>query len=84
MSFEVAIRLTEVLVGFAFVQQSIEHLASFGNERRLFAPRLLLAILVIIGFLVGSFIGTFADRIDTTRRDNTKKELDDIKTGFRA
>jgi len=37
-------------------------------------------VLVIIGILIGSFIGTFAERIDTTRRDNTIKELDEIKT----
>ncbi len=37
-------------------------------------------VLVIVGILVGSFIGTFADRIDTTRRDNTNKELEDIKS----
>ncbi len=37
-------------------------------------------VLVIVGILVGSFIGTFADRIDTTRRDNTKNNLDEIKT----
>ncbi len=50
MSFEAAIRLTEMLVGFAFVQQSIEHLRSHSNEQRLFIPRLLLAILLIVGF----------------------------------
>lgn len=36
-------------------------------------------VLVIVGLLVGSFIGTFSKRIDTTRRDNTKKELLEIK-----
>lgn len=36
-------------------------------------------VLVIVGLLVGSFIGTFADRIDSTRRDNTQKELEEIK-----
>jgi prepilin-type N-terminal cleavage/methylation domain-containing protein len=36
-------------------------------------------VLVIVGLLVGSFIGTLADRIDDTRRDNTKRELDEIK-----
>ena len=36
-------------------------------------------VLVIVGVLVGSFIGTFADRIDTTRQNNTKKELEEIK-----
>ncbi|MFV2005057.1 MAG: type II secretion system protein [Gammaproteobacteria bacterium] len=41
-------------------------------------------VLVIVGILIGSFIGTFASRIDTTRRDNTKKELDEIKTVLMA
>ncbi|VAW52584.1 hypothetical protein MNBD_GAMMA06-1144 [hydrothermal vent metagenome] len=41
-------------------------------------------VLVIVGFLVGSFVGTFAERIDTTRRDNTKKELDEIKKILKA
>ncbi|HEB81227.1 MAG TPA: type II secretion system protein [Gammaproteobacteria bacterium] len=36
-------------------------------------------VMVIVGLLIGSFIGTFAERIDTTRRDNTAKELLDIK-----
>ena len=36
-------------------------------------------VLVIVGLLVGSFIGTFSSRIDTTRRDNTIKELEEIK-----
>ena len=33
-------------------------------------------VLVLVGLLVGSFIGTFANRVDTTRRDNTIKELE--------
>ena len=36
-------------------------------------------VLVIVGLLVGSFIGTFAERIETTRRDNTVSELDEVK-----
>lgn len=36
-------------------------------------------VLVIVGLLVGSFIGTFADRVEDTRRDNTMKELEEIK-----
>lgn len=36
-------------------------------------------VLVVVGLLIGSFIGTFSDRIETTRRDNTKKQLEDIK-----
>lgn len=42
-------------------------------------------VLVIVGLLLGTFIGSFTGRIDATRRDNTKKELIDIKqalTGF--
>lgn len=50
MSLDEAIRLTEILTGFAFAQQSIEHLKSFANERLIFIPRLLLAVLLIIGF----------------------------------
>ncbi len=50
MNLDTAIRITEILLGFAFAQQSIEHLTSFTNERLLFIPRLLLAILLIVGF----------------------------------
>ncbi len=50
MSLNDAIRLTEILLGFAFILQSFEHLKSFSNERYLFIPRLLLAVLLIIGF----------------------------------
>ncbi|NOZ54432.1 MAG: HTTM domain-containing protein [Gammaproteobacteria bacterium] len=50
MSLDNAIRLTEILVGFAFAQQSIEHFTSAPNERRLFIPRLLLAALLIVGY----------------------------------
>ena len=41
-------------------------------------------VLVIIGLLLGSFIGTFSSRIDTTRRDNTNKELEEIKRVLKA
>jgi len=36
-------------------------------------------VLVIVGLLVGSFIGTFSDRIDATRRDKTITDLEEIK-----
>jgi len=49
MNLEAAIRLTEILMGFAFVQQSIEHITVFNNERRLFLARLILALLLISG-----------------------------------
>jgi len=44
-----AVRLTEILVGFAFAQQSIEHLKTHSPERFLFLPRLILALLLIAG-----------------------------------
>lgn len=50
MSLDMAIRLTEILMGLAFAQQSIEHLMAQAGERRLFIPRLLLAVLLIVGF----------------------------------
>lgn len=37
-------------------------------------------VLVIVGMLVGSFIGSITSRIETTRRDNANKQLEDIKT----
>jgi len=36
-------------------------------------------VLVIVGLLVGSFIGTLAGRIETTRIHNTEKEMEEIK-----
>ena len=50
MTLETALRLTEIITGFAFAQQSIEHLTSFRSERLLFFPRLILSLLLIIGF----------------------------------
>lgn len=49
MSLDEAIRLTEILVGFAFAQQSIEHFKSYANEQRIYLPRFVLAILLIVG-----------------------------------
>lgn len=39
-------------------------------------------VLVIVGVLVGSFIGSLTQRVETTRRENTKKQLEDIKTAL--
>ena len=50
MTLDMAIRLTEILLGFALAQQSIEYIKSFANEKKLFIARLVLAILLIIGF----------------------------------
>ena len=49
MSLDTAIRLTEILLGFAFIQQSIEHLSSFTIERRLFLARIILSLFLILG-----------------------------------
>lgn len=47
MSLVEAIRLTEILLGLAFFQQSIEHIKA---DAIIFLPRLLLAVLLIMGF----------------------------------
>lgn len=44
-------------------------------------------VLVIVGVLMGSFIGSLASRIETTQRNEAKKQLEDIKAailGFAA
>lgn len=48
MNLDLALRLTELLLGVAFMQQSIEHIASRA-QRSLFMPRALLAVLLIAG-----------------------------------
>ena len=49
MTLELAIRLTEIMLALAFLQQSFEHIASRG-ECGLFLPRILLSILLVAGF----------------------------------
>ena len=49
MSFEAALRATEILLALALVQQSIEHLALHRDERLLFLPRLALALSLLAG-----------------------------------
>lgn len=46
MTLDEAIRLTEILLAIAFIQQSLEHLC---DERALFAPRLALSALLLPG-----------------------------------
>lgn len=48
MSLDYAVRCTEMLLGFAFLQQSAEHL-SVPGERRLFLPRIALSLLLMAG-----------------------------------
>jgi hypothetical protein len=49
MSLDYAVRCTEMLLAFAFLQQSAEHLCVPG-ERRLFLPRIALSLLLMAGF----------------------------------
>ena len=47
MSLELAIRLMEVLLGFAFIQQSLEYIAVLPKMRLIFITRIVLSILLI-------------------------------------
>ncbi|MFK5915092.1 MAG: HTTM domain-containing protein [Woeseiaceae bacterium] len=49
MLLDNTIRLTEILIGFAFIQQSVEHLVGSIYERRLFLIRIIFSVLLIIG-----------------------------------
>lgn len=51
MGFEFAIRLTEILLAFAFIQQSIEHLyIAKGAERFIFLSRIFFSIALMFSF----------------------------------
>lgn len=39
-------------------------------------------VLVLVGLLLGSFIGSITQRIETSQRENTKKQLEDIKAAL--
>jgi hypothetical protein len=52
MNLELAIRLTEIMLGLAFIQQSAEHLVAPRVTQRLFVPRIVLSILLIVGLWV--------------------------------
>lgn len=49
MSFEAAFHLTEILLGFALLQQSAEHLAGERDARLLFSMRTVLSLLLMLG-----------------------------------
>jgi hypothetical protein len=49
MILEVALRWSEILAGWAFLQQSAEHLTAPAKERRLYILRMVLAFLLITG-----------------------------------
>lgn len=50
MNLDDTLRLTEILLGIAFFQQSIEHLSGPKDEQRLFLPRAALSIFLMLGF----------------------------------
>lgn len=49
MSFDFAIRLTEILLALAFIQQSTEHLSGARDEKILLLQRLVLSVLLLFG-----------------------------------
>jgi hypothetical protein len=49
MTLDAVLRLTELLLGFALLQQSLEHVASACDEWWLFAPRACLSVLLMLG-----------------------------------
>lgn len=66
MSFELAVRLTEILMALAFIQQSLEHCVGTPSERLIFGPRLLASLALLFGIepawvcLVLLFLGMLA------------------------
>ena len=50
MDFDLALRLTEILLAIAFIQQSLEHLQAAKNERILFIQRFVLSGFLLSGF----------------------------------
>ncbi len=52
MSFETALRLTEILMALAFLQASSEHLAGPPRDRMLFSIRIILSVLLLMGVMV--------------------------------
>jgi hypothetical protein len=50
MTFDLALRATEVLLGLAFLQQSAEHIVGARDTRRLFILRAALSIVLVLGF----------------------------------
>lgn len=49
MTFEAAVRATEILIALAFVQQSLEHLKTTRDARWLFSMRILACLLLLSG-----------------------------------
>lgn len=49
MSLDDAIRLTEILLGIALIQQSLEHMSGLPDERPHYGVRLCLSVLLLLG-----------------------------------
>lgn len=49
MSFDLAVRLTEIMLGLVFIQQSLEHLKAGQKEKLIFGTKLMLSVLLIAG-----------------------------------
>lgn len=49
MTFDLALRVTEILLGFALLQQSLEHIVSTPHKRGLYIARALLCALLMAG-----------------------------------
>ncbi len=49
MTLELAMRVTEILLALAFLQQSAEHIIWSCDERMLFLPRLVLSAILVVG-----------------------------------
>ena len=61
MTFEMAVHLTEILMAFAFIQQSLEFLSTQKHLKHVMIARILLCVLLIFGFqipfaLLGLFV----------------------------
>lgn len=50
LTLDVALRLTEIMLALAFLQQSSEHIFWSGETRLLFLPRAVLCLLLLVGF----------------------------------
>ncbi len=50
MTLDIAIRLTEILLAWAFMQQSVEHFRAAKKEQSIFIPRFALSALLLLGF----------------------------------
>lgn len=58
--------------------------AEFSQTQRGFSLIELAIVFIIIGILLGSFIGTFTERIENSRVSDTVDELEEIKTAMTA